>query len=229
MEVITDDFAAEIKEWLRDYIDNKCIYRVESGQKRLKGLPEGTEYNWQIYLRRGLFNPKFLNIVGILFWKMHWEEYQNTPFQVTGLETGSTPLLCSIAMTAPLFDINDINVFSTRAKRKTYGLFNRFEGIVDYNLPVLIVDDLSNSKATMKLCKTYCEQEELILHENAFTVINKDLYNIHPDTDKYIEGQIKVRSIFTLDDLHMTWNKYDEYCKKTNKEKLAWRFEKHVY
>ena len=207
MMEINDKLVSEMREWLRDYINHTCIYRVKPNERPLIGKASGSFYTWQLYLRRGLFNSKFLNFVAISFWYEFAELYKEKPFQITGLETGATPMLPALAMTSKLFDI-DVNVFSTRAERKKYGLHNRFEGIIDYSLPVVLVDDLCNSKSTIIRCKKYVEDEGLKLYDYGFAILNKDVDKEHPDHDKYIGPDYKIKSIFNLSDFNMTWNEY---------------------
>ena len=185
--VIDEKLVEEMREWLRNYINHTCIYRVKPEAQKLIGKAPNSFYTWQFYLRRGLFNAKF---------------------QVTGLETGATPILGAIAMTSHLFDI-DVNVISTRANRKKYGLLNRFEGIIDYNLPVMIVDDMCNSKDTIIRCMNYVSDEGLQICNEGWTIVNKDVDGIHPDHDKYIgDTGLKIRSIFTLSEFDLSWNDY---------------------
>ena len=206
--VIDEKLVEEMREWLRNYINHTCIYRVKPEAQKLIGKAPNSFYTWQFYLRRGLFNAKFLNMVGVLFWYQFAERYRNVPFQVTGLETGATPILGAIAMTSHLFDI-DVNVISTRANRKKYGLLNRFEGIIVYNLPVMIVDDMCNSKDTIIRCMNYVSDEGLQICNEGWTIVNKDVDGIHPDHDKYIgDTGLKIRSIFTLSEFDLSWNDY---------------------
>jgi orotate phosphoribosyltransferase len=209
MEITVDEeLVQKMRDWLRDYINHACIYRVKPDEPKLVGKARNTFYTWQFYLRRGLFNAKFLNMVGILFWYEYAEKYKETPFQVTGLETGATPILSAITMTSHLFDI-DVNVISTRAERKKYGLKNRFEGIIDYSLPVLIVDDMCNSKDTLLRCINHVAAEGLQVCEEGWVIVNKDMDGSHADHDKYIgDGGFKVNSIFKISDFEPKWDDY---------------------
>ena len=114
-------------------------------------------------------------------------------------------MLSAIVNAASLFDI-DCNAFSIRTERKRYGLFNRFEGIVDYKLPVLIIDDISNSKDTLHKALFYCTNGGLQVVRDAFTIINKDPTNI--GEDKYVGNQLNVKSIFSLDDFDLEYKDY---------------------
>ena len=205
--VIDQQLLDEMRKWLRTYINNTCIYRVAPGQRVLDGKEAGTKYSWQFYLRRGLLNSKFQNIAGILFWDMFAEEFKAKPFQIAGLETGATPLLSAITSTSHLFNI-ECNALSIRASRKQYGLRNRFEGIINYDLPVLLVDDICNSKQTIRESKWYCEHEELKIYPFGFTILNKDDENIHLNHDKYIGSNFIIKSIFSIYDFDLEYNDY---------------------
>ena len=60
----------DMRQWMRNYINDTCIYRVQPGELELPSKHPDYTYTWQIYLRRGLFNAKFQSILGVLFWDM---------------------------------------------------------------------------------------------------------------------------------------------------------------
>lgn len=221
---INEKLINDLREWLRVFIEDNCIYRVPPNEPNLPTREGELKYAWQFYLRRGLFNARFLNAVGILFWEKFAPLYAKRPFQIAGLETGSTPLLTAIALTSHLYGI-EVNALSIRAERKKYGLKNRFEGIIDYTLPVVLIDDLCNSKETLAWAKYYCEIEGLKIYNKAFVLVNKNTEGASADYDKYIGPEIKVESIFTIGDLHMDWHAYDFMCKMKNREKGFWKLE----
>ena len=221
---IDDKLLADLKEWLRVYIEDNCIYRVAPGESLLPTRSGVPEYIWQFYPRRGLFNAKFMNAVGILFWHKFAPLYHKRPFQIAGLETGATPLVCALTMTSHLFGI-DVNALSIRKDRKYYGLRNRFEGIIDYTLPVVLVDDLCNSKNTIAWSKYHCEVEGLKIYNRAFVVINKNIHGASALYDKYIGPDIKMESIFTIGELHMDWHAYQFMCKMKGIQPAIWRRE----
>ena len=107
----------DMREWMRNYINNTCIYRVRPGEMEILSKHPDYTYAWQIYLRRGLFNSKFQSILGVLFWDMFQAKFKTSKFQIAGLETGATPMLSAIVNAASLFDI-ECNAFSIRADRK---------------------------------------------------------------------------------------------------------------
>lgn len=222
-----DENVSDIKDWVANYINDRCIYRVSANDPPLNGKVLGSLYDWQFYLRRGLMDSNFLNAIGILFWKQFADLYKENPFQVAGLETGSTPMLTAIAMTAGMFDIK-VNAFSIREKRKSYGLYNRFEGIIDYDLPVLIVDDLCNSKKSLYEAKKACENEGLKVYGQGFVIVNKDLNKTNPDTDKYIGDDIKIVSLFNLDNFILDWKEYNVFCKTFKRNKIEFNRERYM-
>ena len=198
---ITDEQYQARWEWVRDYIDNKCIVRdTVMPAKKL-----GETYSWMFYLRRGLFNPDFLINVGQMFiYKM--ERLDPTfNFQITGLETAATPLLASIPMVAKVMGI-DINAFVVRKERKEYGLLNMFEGLPNNKMAVM-VDDLCNSSNSMAKCMHRLHAEGVTVANVAFALVNKSNRDVHEEqrlqTDMYLPPEIKVVSFFTLDDFNL--------------------------
>jgi len=221
---IDEKLKTELRQWLWTDINDNCIYRVPFGAEELPAKMPGHTYIWQFYPRRGLFNAKFMNAVGVLFWDMFAEDYKRSPFQLAGLETGSTPLLCAITMTAPLYGI-DVNTISIRASRKKYGLKNRFEGIINRDLPVLLVDDMVNSRNAIAWAKYYCELEGLKIYNNAFAVLNKDIEGAGTESDKYLGDEIKIKYIFKVTEFFLDWAAYDFWCKVNNRPKVEWQLE----
>lgn len=210
----TDTEIIEMRQNLFEYINDNCIIRRPPGDRNFVLIANnGGMYGWQFYMRRMLFNSRYLTYTCMLFWSRYAEEFKNTPFQIAGLETGSTPLVTGLAMTAPSFGIN-VNAFSVREKRKRYGMLNRMEGIVT-NDPVMLVDDLCNSKETMWLAKKYCEEEELTIYNKAFTVINKNILETDSTTyDKHIGESLPVESLFYFNEFDL--NYIDYHDKKNN-------------
>ena len=223
MTLLEDDARQYMLSWLREYINEKCLVRVNLAKEEpLPSRTPGELYGSQYYLRRGLFNAKFLNYVGMLFWDMYYDEYIQTPFQIAGLETGSTPLIVGLTMSARAFDI-EVNSFSIRKEKKTYGLLNRMEGIVDPDLPVMLVDDLCNSKETMWLAKKYCEEENLKFYTSFFVILNKihrqEWNNTNPELhtkDKYLGQDIEVKNLFYADQFDGSFKSYhiNKYLKQ---------------
>lgn len=184
----------ELHSWVRDYIDNHCIIRGAN----LPGKKPGTKYSWMFYLRRGLFNHEFLSAVSQMFCIKIQEEVKHFNFQLAGLETASTPMLAGIPLVARVYGL-DLNAFSVRAERKTYGLKNWFEGLPNEK-PVLMVDDLCNSAISMRRCYDLLTQHNIPVLDYAFVIVNKTEKQFNNNTDKYLPNHIKMISLFNLDD-----------------------------
>lgn len=195
---ISDDKYLELHEWVFHYINQKCIVRG----KVMPGKMPGSTYTWMFYLRNGLFNHQFLINISQLF-LYHMERLDpEFNFQLTGLETAATPMLAAIPMVASVMGI-DINAFVVRKSRKEYGLKNMVEGIPNEKLAVMI-DDLCNSSRSMAQCLKVLQEEGIPVANVAFSIVNKSNKEVHDEarlkSDMYLPPEIKVISLFTLDD-----------------------------
>ena len=200
--IITDQQYEVLKDWVHKYIDTKCIVRG----KVMPGKIPGSTYTWMFYLRRGLFNHEFLIKISQMF-LYHMERISPTfNFQLTGLETAATPMLAAIPMVASVMGI-DINAFVVRKDRKEYGLLNIVEGIPNDKLAV-IIDDLCNSSRSMAQCLNSLLKENIPVADVAFSIVNKSNKAVHEESrlvgDMYLPPEIKVISLFTLDDFNLT-------------------------
>lgn len=194
-------------KFVRQFIDELCIYRVKPGQPPLLGKEPNTFYSWQFYLRRGLFNTEFLTAVSEMFLQKAYDEFKSFEFQIAGLETASTPMLAGIPLVAAKYGL-DINAFSIRKNRKEYGLRNWIEGRVN-NKPILLVDDLCSSTKSLDTAYTILIKENLVnVLDRAFCVVNKRNVEdkTQPAVDTYLPEQIKVMYLYSLDDFNLTYN-----------------------
>ena len=198
---ISDPQYEVLKEWVYNYIDTKCIVR----NQEMPGKAPGSTYTWMFYLRNGLFNHQFLINVSQMF-IYHMERLDpKFNFQLTGLETAATPMLAAIPMVASVMGI-DINAFVVRKERKTYGLLNVIEGVPNNKLAV-IIDDLCNSSRSMAQCLKTLNSENIPVANVAFSIVNKSNKEVHNKTrltgDMYLPKEIRVISLFTLDDFNL--------------------------
>lgn len=202
MNRITDEKYNELWVWTQKYINDNCIIR----NTKMPAKKKGDTYTWMFYLRNGLFNAEFLINVGQMFvYKM--ERIDPTfNFQISGLETAATPMLASIPMVAKVMGI-DINSFVVRKERKEYGLLNMLEGIPNSKM-VVMVDDLCNSGNSMAICLRRLHAEGITVANAAFCLVNKSNKDVHTDerltSDMYLPPEIKVVSLFTLDDFDLS-------------------------
>jgi orotate phosphoribosyltransferase len=171
----------------------------------MPGKSPGSTYTWMFYLRNGLFNHQFLINISQMF-IYHMERIDpKFNFQLTGLETAATPMLAAIPMVASVMGI-DINAFVVRKDRKTYGLLNVIEGVPNNKLAV-IIDDLCNSSRSMAQCLNTLTAEDIPVANVAFVIVNKSNEEVHDNFrmigDMYLPKEIKVISLFTLDDFDL--------------------------
>jgi len=200
----------KLRKFVYDCINDTCIERAKPGENTLVSSYDSTKFSaWQFYMRRGLFNLQFLSYVGYLFWDKFADEYHKTPFQVAGLETGATPVTFAILMTAPAFECGDVNCFAIRKQKKTYGLFNRFEGIVKPDIPVLVVDDICNTKGTIAQAFSILKEEKVEIFYKAFAIVYKDENEeIDKDAIDYIEHLFKFREFVLEYDAYQMSKKF---------------------
>jgi len=205
-------------DWLYNYINDYCIYRVAPGEENLPPLhpshaPNG--YSWYIQSRIGLLNSQFLKYVSILFWHNFLNKYKEQRFQLAGLETASIPLMTGISMMGSVVGINDLNTFYVRKQAKSYGLMQQYEGIIEPDVPVVIVDDFFNSRSTFVTVKNFVESQNVPVDNNAFAVIDKrwELYDSDNPDDfrlqmrKQSEG-FNIVSLFDVVDFDLSYTSY---------------------
>jgi len=196
--MISDSEYQELKEWVITYIDEQCIIR----DTIMPGKLPGSTYTWMFYLRNGLFHHSFLSAIGQMFIYRVNREIGHFDFQLSGLETASTPMLAGIPMVARAFDIR-LNSFSIRKSRKEYGLKNWLEGRPN-NKPVMLIDDLCNSSKSMGFAHHILESHNIPVLDYAFCIVNKVNKEVHDVdrqvSDMYLPKKIKIISLFDLDD-----------------------------
>jgi len=226
--LVSDKEYEELKFYLYDYIDNRCI--VRTGKEidfLLPGKKPGTHYIWQFYLRCGLFDPVFMSALGQMFIYKIERELGHFDFQLSGLETAATPMLVGIPLVAISHGIH-LNSFVIRKEQKTYGLKNWIEGVPEKNKPVMLIDDICSSSMTMKRSKFICEQikidsQELEVMKVVFAIVNKWSKYSDKDSLEHHTRQIpdtKVIHLFNCDDFelftkrHYTSEQYERYFKE---------------
>ena len=207
LTIITDAEYSALHVWGRDFIDTHCIERRDPSNP-LPGKLPGSSYTWMFCLRRGLYSAEFSTAIAKMFLYRVVNHRGRLPFQIAGLESGAVPLLTGIMQTASLLYGLEIPAFSVRQQQKTYGLLNQIEGIPIQGLPVMLVDDLCNSSASMKRCHDVCVQEGLPIARQAFCLVNKVNKGVHSPkrtiSDMYLPGHIEMISLYDLDDFNLS-------------------------
>jgi len=149
------------------------------------------ELPWVFDFRRLSLNGEWLNHFAQLF----WERFNNEPaFQVGGMETAAIPLLAAIVLKGKELGKN-VNGFYIRKSRDKDGLMKLIEGELT-DLPVILVDDVLNSGASMRKQIKILEAEGKRVNA-IFTIISflpKESYR------SFTHQKISVDSLFTLPD-----------------------------
>ena len=201
--MITVSEYQQLHNWVGSYINEYCIVR----NTPMPGKAPGSTYTWMFYLRNGLFNQSFLSAISQMFIYRANHEIGHFDFQLSGLETASTPMLAGIPMIARAYDIR-LNAFSVRKEQKEYGLRNWLEGLPN-DKPVMLIDDLCNSSRSMAIARDIIEQHNIPFLDYAFCIVNKfnevDHDEIRQNSDMYLPETTKIISLFDLDD-------FDLYC-----------------
>lgn len=176
---------------LRDEINRMGIFRCPPGF-RLQGIPAGTAYSWQFYLRNVMTNPECMRVIAREMGARIEPQYQ-----LAGMESAGPPIVTAIFMNQS----KHAGYFFLRKEQKKYGLLNWIEGVPDRSREVVLVDDISNSKNTLMMAHRICSFSGLQV-SHAVTIVNKK------DTDTDVKSGLTVESLFTLDDFDLTWESY---------------------
>lgn len=185
-------------EWCREYIDREVVYRAgprEGGETHppIPSKKPGGMYVWQFYLRRATYNSEFAHRLGLLFWDHFGPIYKRAPFQICACWPSGAPIGMAIVMAA--YDMGvPINLFMARREPKHIGMDNWFDGHVELNLPVLMVDDAAASTEYMKVASARVQAKlRLPLHRCCFTVVNKVGFGFSKDaqhTENYLDNML---------------------------------------
>lgn len=206
MDIISDEKYESLWQQTRDFIDEHCIIRTKPGNA-LPGKLPGTTYTWVFYLRNGLFRTDFLSAMTQMWAKKVAEEVGHFDFQLSGLETASTPMITAIPIYMQAFGVH-INGYSIRKEQKTYALRNWIEGCPDYK-PTMLLDDICNSGDSMRTAYDICKMYDLEVLPFAFSLVNKVNKGVHDDNfdkDFLMPPEIKLLHLYSLDDFNLTGN-----------------------
>jgi orotate phosphoribosyltransferase len=206
MDIISDEKYESLWQQTRDFIDEHCIIRTKPGNT-LPGKIPGTTYTWVFYLRNGLFRTDFLSAMTQMWAKKVAEEVGHFDFQLSGLETASTPMITAIPIYMQAFGVH-INGYSIRKEQKTYALRNWIEGCPDYK-PTMLLDDICNSGDSMRTAYDICKMYDLEVLPFAFSLVNKVNKGVHDDNfdkDFLMPPEIKLLHLYSLDDFNLTGN-----------------------
>lgn len=187
------------REYLRSEIEQRGIYRVAPGHRSLPGKAAASHYTWQFYLRRCMFDPKFVFTAAELL----IDQLTQKDVQIGACEDAGVPL--GLAMSTIL----DTPMISIKKARKAYGLLNFTEGR-SVDKPILLVDDLAGSQNTLRSAARILQSFKLTLADEYATLINKT-NGTH--NENYINNK-RLVSLFTCEDFAMSWKAYVEKFNK---------------
>lgn len=187
--------------WCRDFIEHRCILRCPPG-KALLLTPKGGPNTWQFYLPVATLNQEFAQRVAQMF----WQQFTQLPLQLGACESGGVPLMSALQAQFP------VNGFVIKKRPKAYGLKNWLEGVVDPELPVLLIDDIMGSGDTLRAQAARLAEFGLKLYPEAFVIAACKTKG--PQTIKVGEHEIAVKSLLDADDFTRT---YEGYVRKYNK------------
>src|SRR6266446_216571 len=115
------------REQLRREINDNGIKRAPIGSQELPALEGTGSYAWQFYLRGPLLKARHLSFVARCFWSVYKDRYLQRPFQIAGVEAAAVPIMTAIILGAGIIGL-ELNAFTIRKERKTYGRRNLIEG-----------------------------------------------------------------------------------------------------
>lgn len=135
----------------------------------------------------------FLQEYARCFWNVFGNK-ANTQIQIGGMEAGAIPLITGVTLFAP--EGPSVSGFYVRKSRKKSDLANLIEGELFSSVPIILVDDIIKSGATMR--KQIKILEDLGHRVSAIFVCLRfmDMAAYRDLSDKGIE----IKSIFELDD-----------------------------
>lgn len=199
---------------VHDFIDSNCIFRCNPEEQYYDGAPRGTIFpdyprknnmTWMFMLRRLMHDPMTVTMVSALILDdiiSRYEDGSLGPFQLTGLETSSIPMMIALQQYAGRNKIG-INSFSIRKERKPYGLFQFIDGMPT-SAPVIVLDDTINSGKSLSRCLDVCKYElGLPPAPVAYSIIK---FNDEMDAVTWNDHTIDVVSLFSVKDFSMGYD-----------------------
>jgi orotate phosphoribosyltransferase len=206
-----DDDAIISVGQLRDTINDKCIVRVPRGSKELPALNGEGYYTWQFYLRRVLLDADCLRLVCTDFWNKFEQRFRAEPFQLAGVESAAVPLITALIIDGAKRRL-DVNAFTIRKNRKTYGLRNLIEGSPS-GRPVLFVDDLTSPQHNAFWHAIHAiSVAGLKLNGFGYVLVRKQKTLESREIETSL-GKVTIDSLFTLSDFSMT---LEDYAKESS-------------
>ncbi len=167
--------------------------------KKIKEISDASDLslkrdNWVMNFKSVSIEKEFLD----LFCEAFNERYQGRVFQVGGMESGAIPMIAALSLRSSIVKSS----FYVRKSRKKHDLANSYEGQIQKDTPIILVDDILNKGGTFLKVIAVLEAEGFRVSE-VFTVLRfRDVSYYKELTDK----GVKVSSIFELNDFKDSLN-----------------------
>lgn len=180
------DFDPAKRAFLADLIRKKALLTQDDQTLISQG---GGKLEWLLDMRRIFLDAGALDAISDLFWDHYKKKGQ---IQVAGMEVAAVPLVTALIMKARIRGI-PTNGLLIRKERKTTGTGQSIEGIPNGD-PVVLVDDLINSGASLEKARLTLAQENLSVRE-IFVVID---YEAQQGREWSARHHLPVISVFKL-------------------------------
>jgi orotate phosphoribosyltransferase len=198
---------SDLRSQVRNIINDECIVRVPKGSRELPALSGGGFYSWQFYLRRALLDPLCLELICIDFWQRLGPLFDESPFQLAGVESAAVPIITALVLDAARRG-RSLHAFTIRKERKTYGRRNLIEGVPS-SAPVLFVDDLTSPLHNAFWHAMHAIQDAgLSPNGRGYVLVRKTNVGDSPGIQTSM-GVISIESPFTLSDFTLTLEDYN--------------------
>lgn len=199
---------------LKKLIENNVFTKKSDGQIAI----DVNLSPWIFDFRKILMNGRAADLTSEIFYNIFNTKY---PFQLCTLEIAGVSLMTSIMAKFYYKGHKDINAFFIRKSRKKDGLMKMVEGTIEDNKKIILVDDIMNSG------NSFWRQIE-VLEELGFKIDTVWSILRFRELDYYTrfrDRNIKIESIFTLDDFASSIGEDLRLLKEGNKTSPAMPFE----
>jgi outer membrane protein assembly factor BamB/adenine/guanine phosphoribosyltransferase-like PRPP-binding protein len=181
-----NSFNPAKRKFLFDLISQKAFL---TGDDQPLISPSGGKQEWLLDMRRIFVDAGALDAISDLF----WDYYKSKgPIQIAGMEVAAVPLVTALLMKARTKGIMT-NGLLIRKERKTTGTGQSIEGVPN-NDPVVLVDDLINSGASLEKARMVIDQAGLVAGD-VFVVVD---YESTEGFNWRRRTRLNVTSIFNL-------------------------------
>ena len=169
---LSNEQREDLERELFDFIQEHVIYRVRVnyGEELMSNRDGVFKCNHQLFMMRALMNPVISRVIGRLFWDKFSDIWADSPFQLAAPATNGIALVNAITSVAIPTGVI-CNGVIVRKEPKSYGLYNKIEGAIIPDLPVLMVDDMVNSGETLDFMESTLHDIGLQTLPQRFTVL----------------------------------------------------------